>query len=422
VVDLTWGINLSGKTSIIILCVLLAFSIYAAYYFNRMPSEVSSYTTVCRYRGEAEFKTVVAVKPSILYDNRTVLQPGEIAYLNLVKQVVVSLQYRFTCDKPINYIRVSYSVEAVLEAEGGWRKTFTLTPGKTVDKPFFEENYTVNMEELTELIRAIEKETGAYASKYTYTVAPHIHVEASTPEGPIDERYEPKISISITGGGAGKRLEFNVLDNSKTGSIVKLERRENTWSFYWLTATVRNMRTLSYAITAVLSTCLGISILRALKTPPPSPIERIKKKYGDTIIESTGFSKIAEEDVVVRVKSIGDLVKASSEAVKPIIHGEEVLEKDGVKTRRHIFYVLDENVRYEYVIEEAEAKPEAAKPVEEAKKTVRLECPYLDKKGGKCGKLAFGHSMEEAYSRLERHVAKDHPDRLEEFKKTYGGR
>jgi hypothetical protein len=30
--------------------------------------------------------------------------------------------------------------------------------------------------------------------------------------------------------------------------------------------------------------------------------------------------------------------------------------------------------------------------------------------------------MEEAYSGLERQVAKDHPDRLEEFKKTYGGR
>jgi predicted outer membrane protein len=51
---------------------------------------------------------------------------------------------------------------------------------------------------------------------------------------------------------------------------------------------------------------------------------------------------------------------------------------------------------------------------------VRLEYPYLDKRGGKCGKLAFGRSMGKAYSRLEKRVAKDHSDKLEEFKKAYG--
>jgi len=45
-----------------------------------------------------------------------------------------------------------------------------------------------------------------------------------------------------------------------------------------------------------------------------------------------------------------------------------------------------------------------------------VECPYLNSKGKKCETAAFGHTEASAYKKLEAHVAKEHPDKLEEFK------
>lgn len=53
---------------------------------------------------------------------------------------------------------------------------------------------------------------------------------------------------------------------------------------------------------------------------------------------------------------------------------------------------------------------------------MRLECPYLDRRSEGYGKLSSGRGMEEAYSRLERCIVRDHLDRLEEFEKTFEGR
>ena len=59
------------------------------------------------------------------------------------------------------------------------------------------------------------------------------------------------------------------------------------------------------------------------------------------------------ERVTIRVKSMRDLDKVSEETIRPIIHEESILEKEeGLKVKRHILYVLDGDVRYEFTFEE----------------------------------------------------------------------
>ena len=400
------------------LCILLAFSIYSTYFFSKMPLETSRYVVTCRYKHEAHFNHIVKLKPSILYDNRTTLQPGEIAYLNLVEQVTVILKYKFTCNKPIDSIFIKYSVDGVLEAENGWRKAFTLTPEKDMDETAFKETYIVDINGLMDLIRRIEEETGAYASKYNYRIVAHIYVEASTEAGSIAEKYEPEITISII-GGRGKRLEFSNPNLSRSGSLGRYEKRENNWSFYWLKTTVRNMRLISYAMTVLSSTCLGLVVFKALRATPTSPVRRIMKKYGSRIVDSTGHSTKRVRREKVSVKTFEDLLKVSEEAVKPIIHKELQVKRKSSQRKIHVFYVLDGDVRYEYTLEEEEAEQERTKPKPvESKPLVRVECPYTTSKGKKCGKLVFGRSETDAYKKLEAHVAKKHPDKLEEFRES----
>jgi len=352
-----------GKIALALLCVLLAASVYGAYYFWRMPSSEDHYVATCRYQQEADFTTVVTLKPSILYENRTVLQPDEIAYLSLVNQVRVSFRYRFTCDRPMSTFLMRYSVEGSLEAEGGWRKAFTLTPEETSSETELTETYTLDIAEFNQLIQRIEEETGTYAPKYTYKIAPRIQVEASTDQGPISEKCEPTMTVTLTGGTEGRgRLDFDGLNNTREGSLGHYETREAVWSLYGLRSTVRNMQYASCVAIACLSTCLGYAAWWRMRSPPQPLIERVKRKYGEKIVESSEPPNKRIEKVTIKVKSIEDLVKTSEETIKPIIHEEAVLEKEELKVRCHIFYVLDADVRYEFTAEEiAEPKKKIAK-------------------------------------------------------------
>jgi hypothetical protein len=52
---------------------------------------------------------------------------------------------------------------------------------------------------------------------------------------------------------------------------------------------------------------------------------------------------------------------------------------------------------------------------EEERRLKRIECPYPDVDGKKCGVVAFGSTETVAYKRLEDHVSKIHPEKLREF-------
>lgn len=341
------------KIILVILCMLLATSIYMAYYFWGKPTTKTYYVVTCRYRQEVNFNPKVKLKPSFLYDNRTYLQPGETAYLNLVDQIEIQLNYRFNCSQPLNSFTLNYTVNSTLEAEGSWRKTFTLTPNKTIDQTAFKETYTLKIEEINELIQKIEKETGIHATKYLYTITPHIQLKASTDEGTINEKYNPTLTITLNMRGMGGHLDFSNLNNTKQESLGHYEHKEVIWSLYGLTSTVRIMQHTSIITTICLSASIALIAGWTLKKPPPPTIEKIKKKYGEKIVESSEPPTKRIEKATIKLKSIEDLYKVSEETIKPIIHEETLLEKEGKRMKRHVFYVLDNDIRYEYATEEA---------------------------------------------------------------------
>jgi hypothetical protein len=114
------------------------------------------------------------------------------------------------------------------------------------------------------------------------------------------------------------------------------------------------------------------------------------------------------EGATIRVGSLEDLARVAEEAFKPIIHHGDV------------FHVLDGDLRYEFKLEEAveayEAEEEKVVGHREEPRLKRNECPCLDTEGKKCGVVAFGPTEAEAYRKLEAHITKTHPDKLNEFR------
>ena len=358
------------KAAILIFTALLAISCYAIYLFQNMPLERSVYVPTCQYRQEATYSYHVLVEPSILYDNRTVLLPGETAYIPLTKEVIILFTYRFISDPPPRGSEISYRAEATLEAKGGWSKTFPLIPLKTSNSTILQESYTIKINQIDTLIKQIEKETETRSTTYTYRITTTLTLKAVTDAGNIQEIFNPEIKITLDYGG--KKLEFNGLAHTDQGTIGVYKKAPaqwtfNLWTLHLWTTTVQNMRYLSYTLTATTATALTATLIYLLIKQPPSEAAIIKKKYGAKIVETAQPGEL-EGKRTIHVTSIEDLAKVAEEAVKPILH-QEIIVKEKPKTKRHVFYVLDADTRYEYTTEETipekpkkERKPKPKKP------------------------------------------------------------
>lgn len=402
------------KLILAVLIILLAFSGYLIYFFHQKPLTYSSYVANCEYWQQADYNYTASIKPSVLYENRTTLLPGETAYRSLIKSLNISLTYNFTSNPPPEDTYVIYNVSAILDAEGQWSMEFVLTLEKTQTTPEIKETYQLNLTEIEGLIKTIEGETEIRASAYYYKIVPKIRLNASTAGESITEEYTPTLTIRLE----TKILEFTGLSHKKPKSIGDYQTSETSWSLASLTTTVRNMRYISYALVLLFSGCLAFTVLRMQKIPPLPFMETIKKEYRDKIIEAKEPLTKKVEKATIKVESVEDLVKVSEETFKPIIH-ETSTVKEG-KLKRHIFYILDADIRYEFTLEEMveaqKVEREKSMKRKEKSKLKRVECPYLNSKGKKCETAAFSHTESSAYKKLEAHVAKEHPDKLKEFK------
>lgn len=337
-----------GKVKLVlaVLIILLAFSGYLIYFFHNKPLTHSRYVANCEYRQEADYTYTASIKPSVLYENRTTLLPGETAYSSLIKSLNISLTYNFTSNPSPEHVEITYGVSAVLEAEGQWSKQFVLTSEKTENTPEIKETYQLNLTEIEELIKTIEKETDIHASTYYYKIVPKIRLNASTAGESIIEEYTPTLQIKL----APTILEFTGLSHTKPESIGHHETYEATWSSAGLTTTVRNMRYFSYALVLLFSGCLAFTVWRMQKIPSPPFMEMIKKEHRERIIEAKEPLTKKIEKATIKVESVEDLVKVSEETFKPIIHETTTIKKGKVK--RHTLYVLDTDIKYEFVVEE----------------------------------------------------------------------
>jgi hypothetical protein len=101
---------------------------------------------------------------------------------------------------------------------------------------------------------------------------------------------------------------------------------------------------------AALVLCLIILIVFAytiLATKPEGKgreADRIKKKYGDWIVDTVNLPSRAD-DRVISLNSLEDLIKVAEEIGKPVIHKMSTTPK-----REHTYHVFDGATRYDYTL------------------------------------------------------------------------
>ena len=323
-----------------LLFLLLILSLYGVYYSQKMPEKEIKFVPAFNYSQKAVYDYKIIVKPNIVYDNRSVLRPNETPYISLVKFVNVSFTYWFVVEpKVVGLTNITYDITCYLESPDNWKKIYLKIPRKALNMDSsnvqISENLSFNMTNITKLIEAIREETAAFSEVYYLKIVPHISVSTKIGLKRVHEEFTPTMTISLL--YSRNRLSFDGLTHNDKKSIGEYQ------TIYF--TNVRYIRFTFYVLSTIFSVALIYHLQKIRKKRSrKSLIDDYLKKYSDIIVESGDIVEKGPERTLVRVKSFEDLVKISDESVKPIIHREE--------NGKHIFYVIDIDVRYEFLIEE----------------------------------------------------------------------
>ncbi|MFW6110814.1 MAG: DUF5305 family protein [Thermoproteota archaeon] len=334
------------KSLLVVLVFLLAFSGYLIYSFHQKPLTITEYVEDGEYLQEVDYDYTAYIHPSVLYENQTILPPGEKVYPSLVHSLNISLIYNFSSTPPAEDLEVTYNVSAILESKDKWTKKFTLTPTHTQQSTHIKETYHLDVGQIEDWIQTIEQETETRSSAYYYRIKPHIQVDATLAETSITEKYIPTLNIKW----GSRVLDFSGLSHQNSDSIGEYRTSQVTYTFTGLAIPIVNLRYFSYALFALIFLGLAFFVWQSWQQKPrPEYIDTLPEEYREKIIEAQEPISEQLKKTTLRVESLEDLAKVSQETFKPIIYETVVKEGEG---KRHTFYVLDADIKYELTVNE----------------------------------------------------------------------
>ncbi|MEM2021578.1 MAG: DUF5305 family protein [Zestosphaera sp.] len=321
------------------LVALLTISLATLITSYNYPEQTSEEVVTASITQRMDMDYVAFIRSSLIYENRTVLMPGEPIYTKLFEGLNITYKYLVNTGKGPASVRGSYRIYLNISSPV-WGKEFLLRSG-TVDELMNSPgviyfNYTY----LRDYIAMIEKEVGS-SRTYTFTLIFDVRAEVMTEDSsrsyslpmiPLFRIYydtaKPTIDVSTEG------LERTYVDSYK---LVKTTRLP----FLWLQFDVITYRTLLVVLSMTLAGSITILTIlmtlgRASRVPP---LLRIESKYRDLIV-SGELEQVKHVVAVVRLKSLTDLVKVASTRRKPIVRFD---------TAESVRYaVVDSDVTYTY--------------------------------------------------------------------------
>lgn len=210
--------------------------------------------------------------------------------------------------------------------------------GQTASTTLFL-NYT----KIDELVGIIDDEIGtSKSSQYNLVVKPEIHIVAEITVAEADlrtiyETFAPNLTIEF-GKGTPNYISIENLEHTESGTITGIHQTLLQWVVNWRLASI-----LATVTTIPILAVATWFYLKAKPSPSPKPVKKIIAPHKELIAETTQMPP--ETTQTINIKTLEDLAKISEALIKPILHKEET-ETKGKTT--HIFYVLDNNTKYQY--------------------------------------------------------------------------
>ena len=330
-----------GSTAL--LCIILLFSIITAVGAYQESTTTSETVVTYSHTQNGVFDFTVNLKSNSVY-NKTSIKPGqETIFKSIVDDINGSFIYNYRGDEAAE-ITGEYYLTAQVKTDL-WEKNYVIIPKsnfssnkKTVSFNFV---FPVNLTFYETIIAEIDKEIGIKASNPTLTIKCNIVVSSQTSKGYIYDSFSPYINVSL----GGNIIEFGGdLSQYNTGILTGKEE-------VFLQSVIDNRNTWSASSMLFIAIIVGFALITENVTKKYDKTEKlvnkIKKKYGEWIVD-VDRKPIIIGTTAITIKSMEDLIKASEELGKPIIHFTPLSSS----REKHIFYIFDDSVQYEYVLDE----------------------------------------------------------------------
>lgn len=311
------------RKKILIACLIALFILLTIFsnYLNTIPEKEKKEFEVLRYTHIGEFYYTAHLKPNVLYE-KTELNPSDgVVYTSLLKDLEFFFKYRLETEPSVDF-NGNYSVDIYLENPEEWIKQIDFIPEKEFSSAF-SFSYRINLTSVKDLIDEIEKETGVRQT-CRLVIKPNINVSSEK----FSDDFEPSLNVTIQ----EKKLIFDGFEHKEEGSIkdVKFEDKK------LLGFNVSLLKQIVFACTII--DIIAISIIAVYMK---EQLDDQLKKYEHVIVNVKELRTAKE---VVQLASIEDLIKVAQNIDKFILRAE-VESEEGSK---HIYYVIDNSIRYEY--------------------------------------------------------------------------
>jgi len=324
-------------------------SILVAYQTHATPLEQKIVTPLYTYANYGTYSYVASLKPNIVYDNKTTLEPGEgPVYRRITNYVDINFTYTFEGSLPTN-LTIQYQLTEYVETPQ-WTKTIYELPRRTITANGTETTLTINsipfinVSSVFDLVKAVQADTGLSISAYSANIRIEMYIEAETNERVINESFSPTLKMEFESSREeGDVISISGLEHSKSDQITKTETIYYSW--------VKSQRDISIVLsTAIFSGLIIVTWMFMTTRPhkPPKPeklLEDFIAPYEEIIAEtiqepSVEKPRLAPVTTII-VETMEDLVKIAEILGKPILHTYQPPEN-------HIFYVFDGTTRYEF--------------------------------------------------------------------------
>ncbi|MDD1776459.1 MAG: DUF5305 domain-containing protein [Candidatus Methanomethylicus sp.] len=307
-----------SRIAIAFLLCALVLSAYVTYSVQSVSAYEIKYVPSAEYRHQSQYDYAVYLLSNTIYFNRTILQPGEFPYVDLVNTINFTFQYDFTGAPSVaNSAKLTYAINFSLESSDGWKRVEEITPSTelvfTSSEISLSKAMSVNISQYLEIIRAIEKEIGEIGATYQLKITPQIRVEATVNGSKINDTFTPVLSM-LLGSKNGNFIEFSGLSLKENGSVGRYEYTSNGWAFY-----AKNLSLVAPAYLLALTVYASTKLLRTVKEDE-DVCAKIIKKYHSLIIESKDELPAKYGKTMIKVERLEDLVKISELNSQPIIH------------------------------------------------------------------------------------------------------
>ena len=336
---------------IALLTILLIISLSFTYVLYQQPTTAQQTITSTQYNQNAIFTYQAHLHDNTIY-NTNILQPGQgHIFTRLTDTIDISLTYKITADTHFTHTG-SYTLIAQLITDI-WTKTYELIPTTTfttnTTPTIFQTSTSINYTHYNDIVTHYNDETGVNANDPTLLIKCNINTHLTFPTNTTIESFSPTLTIP---------LEQNIIEI--TGDLYQNKPGIIQQTTTYTRQDVIDQRTIWLITTFLTAFLLALLYIFTQSIPQPTTthekqIAKLNKKYGEWIIHTQNPPNTLNKKTI-HINSMEDLTKISEDIGKPILH----YELNTPKSPQDIYYLIDNDVQYEYILDmHSQTKPKS---------------------------------------------------------------